>query len=154
MKLAMTWATAAALFAVPLAQAGSLSGTAEVLDGARLRVGGQVVSLTGIAAPLPGDACMVRARRMDCGILARAGLMDITAGATVDCRKAGAAGHVCTADGFDLSFGQIHAGWAVAVPGAPAAYLQKMAEARARKRGLWAARGLDGSGPYALSVKR
>ena len=153
MKLLAFFTFSASIAMASPALAEPISGTAQVIDGTRMRIAGQEVTLNAIAAPRLGESCLVRSRQMDCGKLARAGLMDITAGARVECRPAGNTGHLCTADGYDLSFGQLHAGWAVALPGAPKAYRDKMAEAHQRKRGLWAARSLDDSAPYALQVK-
>jgi endonuclease YncB( thermonuclease family) len=132
----------------------ALKGTARAIDGARLSVAGQDVRLADIAVPEMGSACLVRGKTFDCGRLAWAGLMDITAGAQVICRKAGAHAHRCAADGYDLSYGQLHAGWAVALDGAPDGYRSKMDEARQRKRGLWAARSPCGGKPFTSLLTR
>ena len=132
----------------------ALKGTAQAIDGARLTVAGMEVRLADIVVPEMGSECLVSGKTLDCGRLAWAGLMDITAGAQVICRKAGEHAHRCAADGYDLSYGQLHAGWAVVIDGAPDAYKSKMNEARERKRGLWAARDVSNAKPFASLLTR
>lgn len=132
-----------------LAQTSTVDGLPEVLDGRRMVVAGQEVSLAGIEVPALGEPCRIGGKTLDCGRLARAGLMDLVVGGEVRCVPAGSGGHRCEADGYDIAFGLIHAGWAVPAAGAPAHYLAKMEEARKRGRGLWSAKPAitDGRSP-------
>ncbi len=111
-----------------------------VVDGDTLLVDGKIRNLVGVRAPRLGERCRVRGRQRDCGLIARASLLDMTAGATVVCKRvsaAPAARYRCLADGYDLSEGIVHTGWARALPDAPARYRDIMREAQARKRGMW-----------------
>ena len=115
-----------------------------------MEVAGKKLTLAHIAVPTIGSACRWRGKPFDCGELARAGLMDLTAGAIVSCRSA-AGGHICVSGGYDLAFGLIHAGWAVPLTDAPRAYFDKMRQAERRGRGLWnAVDSSGGSVPAAL----
>ena len=136
------------------AQSQPLQGPFIVIDGSTMRINGTVVRLADIAVPVIGERCIWHNKTLDCGVLARAGLMDITAGATVECKPAGNDRHRCFAGDFDLGFGMIHAGWAIALPGAPSHYQARMQQARDKKRALWSATDLDGSPEYALQLKR
>jgi endonuclease YncB( thermonuclease family) len=112
-----------------------------VIDGNRLEIGGREIRLAGIVAPELGQACLLYGKRRDCGLVARSGLLDLTAGATVTCMPAsevdGAAAYRCTAGGYDLSEGMVYTGWAVPLEGAPQAYWRVLDGARARPRGFW-----------------
>jgi endonuclease YncB( thermonuclease family) len=125
------------------AAAESLSGPVKVIDAANLRVGGQLVRLHGIAAPMPGDRCALRGVTMRCGRIATTALMDLTAGASVQCQthgKPSAEGiylATCKANGYDLSEGMVYTGWARPAKGAPSRYRDIEAGARKRGRGLW-----------------
>ena len=108
-----------------------------VVDGNRIQIDGQELRLDGIIAPALGRQCMLGGKARDCGLIAKSGLLDLTAGATVTCRKAGADTHRCTADGYDLSEGMVYTGWAVPLDGAPKAYWRVLQGARERPRGFW-----------------
>ena len=105
-----------------------------VVDGNRLSINGRTIRLTGIIAPEPGRMCVLFGKERDCGIIAKAGLSDLTAGATIVCHKAadveGAPAHRCTAGGYDLSEGMVYTGWAVPLEGAPKAYWRVLDGAR------------------------
>ena len=111
--------------------------TFTIVDGNRIVIDGREFRLDGIIAPELGRQCMLGGKARDCGLIARAGLLDLTAGATVTCRKAGADTHRCTADGYDLSEGMVYTGWAVPLDGAPKAYWRVLKGARERPRGFW-----------------
>ncbi|NNE21433.1 MAG: thermonuclease family protein [Rhizobiales bacterium] len=127
------------------ASAGELQGSVEVIDGSTMLVAGQTVHLADIVVPPIGSKCVWRGQPLDCGVLARAGLKDITAGANVVCIPVGANAHRCKDGSFDLAFGLIHAGWAVPVENAPGHYHKKMQDAKQHKRALWSARDVDGT---------
>jgi endonuclease YncB( thermonuclease family) len=125
------------------AQAETLSGRVKVIDATNMRVGQQLVRLYGIAAPKASDRCPLRSVTIKCGRIATTTLMDLTAGAKVICESHGdpnAKGiHLatCKANGYDLSEGMIHTGWARPIKGAPAHYRAIEAGAKKRGRGLW-----------------
>ncbi len=120
-----------------------LSGPVKVIDAANLRFGEQLVRLHGIAAPKPGDRCPLRSVTIRCGRIATTALMDLTAGASVECKTHGDPNAMgvylatCKANGYDLSEGMVYTGWARPVKGAPAHYRKVEAGARKRGRGLW-----------------
>ena len=153
MKRILSLLAIIAVVTTATARAETLRGTGAVTDGANLVVAGVKVQLDGISVPATGDICQLKGKHLDCGRLARAGLMDITAGAEVVCENISASTYRCTAGRYDISYGQIHAGWAVALNTAPEHYHRKMDNARERQRGLWAARSLDNSQIYALTLK-
>ena len=130
-------------FVVAPAAAEMLSGPVKVIDAANLRVGGQLVRLQGIAAPESGDRCPLRTVTIKCGRIATTALMDLTAGAKVQCEphgKPNAKGvylATCKANGYDLSEGMVYTGWARPVKGSPKRYRAIEAGARKRGRGLW-----------------
>ncbi len=131
----------AAMLAFTLAplSAGSRAGEIRVIDGGRIEVGGTVHTLYGIKAPALGEMCQVRGNRHDCGILARAGLMDLTAGAKVNCKPSNSEPQKsrCLSDGYDLSEGMVYTGWAVVLPQSPKRLQTLMKEAKAGRRGMW-----------------
>jgi endonuclease YncB( thermonuclease family) len=120
----------------PVASAGN---EVRVIDGGRIAVAGIVHVLYGISAPEPGVRCRLRGRTRDCGGIARAGLMDLTAGGQVACRPAPAhpGKSLCRSDGHDLSEGMIHTGWARASADAPRHLEELMIVACRHHRGLW-----------------
>ena len=140
------------LFA-PIGEAGQqipVRGQAQIVDGDSLKVAGRSFDLDGIDAPELGQRCRKRERLYDCGSLAQAALMDLTAGVEVECRAisngAGGAGDWaparCSAGGYDLSEGMVYTGWALLPPGepggsAPVAFGAIQAQADAKQRGLW-----------------
>ena len=109
----------------------------KVPDGNHVLINDSRYRLTGIEAPMPGEKCHLRGKLRDCGIIARAALMDLTAGATLVCRSTGDASYRCRADGYDLSEGMAYTGWAVTRPGAARRYGAVMRQARRKKRGFW-----------------
>lgn len=137
-------AVAVVLIAGP-AGADEVRGPVEVIDGSTMLVAGQTVRLADIVVPPLGSKCVWRGKPLDCGVLARAGLKDITAGAEVVCIPVDANAHRCKDGSFDLAFGLIHAGWAVPVSDAPGHYHKKMQDAKEHKRALWGAHGEEGT---------
>lgn len=69
-----------------------ISGTARVIDGDTLAIGGVRLSLAGVDAAEPGQRCARGEKLVDCGIAARAQLSDLTAGVTVSCVMLGLGG--------------------------------------------------------------
>jgi endonuclease YncB( thermonuclease family) len=111
----------------------------EIIDGDTLLVDGREVSLFGVDAPELGALCRLGSDESDCGVLARAALLDLTAGAEVICSPAGGTpGKVlCRANGYDLSEGMIYTGWAKALPGEGRRYMALEGRARDAERGFW-----------------
>lgn len=124
-----------------------ISGTARVIDGDTLAIGGVRLSLVGVDAAEAGQRCARDDRLVDCGIAARAQLSDLTAGVTVSCVMLGlgdpahdaveGTGAHCAADGYDLSEGMVYTGWALVEPGAAPLYRNLERAAEAAGRGLW-----------------
>ena len=127
------------------AETSTIRGIPEVLDGHRMVVAGEEIVLADIEVPRLGEPCRIRGNPLDCGRLARAGLMDIVAGAEVACAALPKGGHRCVASRYDVAFGLVHAGWAVPAEDAPAHYHSKMREAQAHRRGLWSAQPATGN---------
>ncbi|MBW6398172.1 thermonuclease family protein [Roseomonas sp. HJA6] len=114
-----------------------------VVDGETLALGEQVVRLSGMAAPMRGEACQrANGDRFDCGGASAAALMRLVAGRPVTCRITGrdAFGRgigQCEAGGADLGRSLVGGGYAIATGSA-----MRGAEAAARqgRNGLWANR--------------
>ena len=109
-----------------------------VIDGDTLRLGGRVIRLAGIEAPVRGDLCR---GGTDCGGAATMLLAGLVRDRRIDCRLTGNDGMgrpygACDVNGTDLSSAVVASGWARARPDAPA--LADL-ELRARKQGagLW-----------------
>ena len=130
------------------AAAEELVGAAIVIDGQTIEVSGRRLVLSGIVAPALDQTCEWPGQIIRCGEMARAALMDLTAGVELRCdidRSAGITGDdgqgvaraLCYADGFDIGLNMVHTGWAMAAPAAPTAYAGKQREARVAGRGLW-----------------
>lgn len=136
----------------------SLSAQAEpltVLDGDTIELAGRVIDLAGIDAPEFGQRCRRGNTEVDCGMIARTQLLDLTAGAEVTCnldkadiRAGWPTVAVCHSGGYDLSEGMLHTGWALTHPEATASarYSQVQAASREAGRGLW---GFDFVEPWA-----
>lgn len=128
----------AGLFSVFLAGSAH-AGSADVLNGGRLTVDGVTHVLYGIKSPALGEQCQLRGKSRDCGVLARAGLKDLTAGATVICKPSKVAPDAskCLSDGYDLSEGMVYTGWAVPLPAAPQRLHKLMKRAKTKRHGMW-----------------
>ncbi len=155
----MKYLTALALSAVSLSPAlaeqfSAAPGKYEVEDGMTIALAGERITLRHISAPPMGTACVLRGKERDCGLISRSSLMDLSAGATIKCRRGeDGLGH-CTAGGFDLAENMVYTGWAVPNAGAPARYWVQMAGAKARKRGFWRAEFRPEWPPRQAALKR
>jgi endonuclease YncB( thermonuclease family) len=135
----------AACMAQPRAAPAQLRGTPQVISGDLIELEGQRLRLAGIDAPEPGQRCLLRERLYDCGALARAALLDLTAGVEVICRplEPGPAATLtarCSAQGYDLSEGMVYTGWALIPPAVGTTYAAQQAQAKAAGHGLWRGR--------------
>lgn len=120
----------------------TLTGTSRIIDGDTLEVAGRKVDLQGIDAPELGQTCRWPNKEIDCGLIAKSALMDLTAGSDVVCQvggesRNGAALGICRASGYDLAEGMAHTGWALAQEDAPQRYRAAMDGARKAGRALW-----------------
>ncbi len=115
-------------------KAGPARETANVIDAQQLELAGKRWRLPHIHTPRPGDVCAFKDRQIDCGLIAKTALQDLTAGAVVVCDTSDG---LCRAGGYDLSEGMIYTGWARAAKDAPAKYKKLEKDAKARRRGLW-----------------
>mgnify|MGYP000503877944 CR=1 FL=1 len=104
-----------------------------IIDGSTVHVAGETYQLRHIRVPRPGDMCRRGNQSLDCGLIAKAQLIDITVGSAIQCDRQ-ATGDRCRAGGYDLSYGMVHAGWARA---RHASLRSVEAKARKARRGLW-----------------
>ena len=120
-KLQWLLALAAAMALTTPVSAGEASGTATVVDGETLILGGKAFRLTGIDAPEAGQECWLTSKLFDCYEVSGAALTDLVMGAQVTCKPLedfGAAPLArCFADGYDLSEGMTYTGLGPGRPG-------------------------------------
>jgi endonuclease YncB( thermonuclease family) len=122
--------------------AAELKGPAEIIDAQTLIIGDKTIWLGSVETPRPGDTCAYEDRQIDCGLIAKTGLQDLTAGATVVCKtttekSVGVWLGRCHAGDYDLSEGLIYTGWGRASKDA-SVYLKNLeAQSKDKKRGLW-----------------
>lgn len=120
--------------------------TAKAITGDRIELAGKQYCLAEIDAPEPAQQCtLANGKPYNCGRIATTALMDLLAGASVQCTPTkkylnGCALAYCKADGFDLSANMVHTGWALAAPEARGRYTTIEGKAKAGKRGLWRGR--------------
>lgn len=141
-KLSLLLVSAAALLVAAPASAETITGASRIIDGDSLEVAGRKVDLLGVDAPELGQTCNWPNKVIDCGLIAKSALMDLTAGVPVVCDieaepSGGNALGVCRAAGYDLAEGMAHTGWALALDDAPQRYKTAMAGARQAGRALW-----------------
>ncbi len=131
-----------------------ITGRPKIIDGDTIELQGQAIRLYGIDAPELGQACTIKERTYDCGMVARTALLDLTAGVAVTCKVVSAkvvsaepgraAGEAkpgrCFAQGYDLSEGLAYPGWALALREVAERYLVFEERAQAAGRGLWKGR--------------
>ena len=136
--------TALLLVTTPVS-AETLTGASRIIDGDSLEVAGRKIDLQGVDAPELGQTCSWPKKEIDCGLIAKSALMDLTAGASVVCdietqAADGNALGVCRAAGYDLAEGMAHTGWAMATDDAPRRYKTAMLGAQNAGRALWRGR--------------
>ena len=144
-KIPFVSACAALCLAAAPVWAETITGASRIIDGDSLEVAGQEIDLQGVDAPEMDQTCSWPKKQINCGLIAKSALMDLTAGATVVCdieavQGNGVALGVCRAAGYDLAEGMAHTGWAVATEDAPSHYKAAMAGAQTAERALWKGR--------------
>ncbi|QDM41938.1 thermonuclease family protein [Altererythrobacter sp. TH136] len=110
-----------ALAATTSAQAGTLSGQPQVIDGDTLEISGQRVRLFGIDAPELSQTCNRSGQAWECGKAAREHLAGMISTAQVTCSGAekdtyGRLVAVCQVSGVDLNGGDGRGGLGYCVP--------------------------------------
>jgi len=141
----IAFAAATLLEMAPTAHAQVLTGRAVVIDGGTLEVRGQRVGLSGIAQVADDHVCVrTDDERWRCGPRALNALEEFLEESVVSCvmRDSDAQGHAvatCSAGGLDLSLWLLRNGLAMTSSAASGRYLRAQDEARAARRGLWAA---------------
>lgn len=139
-------AVASLMLAASAAAAPELRGTARVVDGDTIALGGVNLRLFGIDAPERDQTCEKNGESWACGGFARATLQALVAGRDVQCRvvqKADRHGRPvvrCAVAGADLARDMVKAGAAVAYLRYSRHYVADEAQARAARRGIWAGR--------------
>lgn len=118
---------------VTISPAGAGENHDRIIDGGTIALAGETYHLRHISVPRPGEMCRRGNQSLDCGLIAKAQLIDITIGGAIQCDRQ-ATGDRCRAGGYDLSYGMVHAGWARA---RHPSLLKVEAEARKAGRGLW-----------------
>ena len=118
------------------------SGTARVIDGDTIDIGGTRIRLHGIDAPESGQACTVGTRRWNCGLQATAALRGLIDGRPVHCTISdrdhyGREIAVCSVSGTDINAWMVYGGWALAYRRYSRDYIRHEDRARAGHLGIW-----------------
>ncbi len=118
-----------------------VSGSAVVIDGDTIEVGGIRIRLYGIDAPESGQTCVVGGKSWQCGRRATRALRDRIANRRVTCEErdwdGGRTVAVCRLGGSDLNDWMVSEGWVLAYQRYSRNYVAQEASARASRRGLW-----------------
>ena len=122
--------------------AGVVTGSARVIDGDTLDVGGVRMRLHGIDAPESGQRCRAGGKRWSCGREATRALAGRIGGRSIECQKRdrdryGRVVAACSASGRDLNAWMVAEGWAFAYRRYSNAYVGEESAARAARRGVW-----------------
>ena len=115
------------------------AGEVYVLSGDRISITQKAYCLAGIQAPVIGQTCQrANGRNFDCGHIFKTALMDLTAGAKVQCKAIQETTSCtiakCSTDGFDLSRNMIHTGLAL---GVDHQFHDVQERAKSKEHGLW-----------------
>ena len=128
---------------VRVAQAVSaVTGSARVIDGDTLDVGGVRIRLHGIDAPESGQSCRAGGNRWSCGREATRALAGRIGGRPIACQERDRDRYervvaVSRASGMDLNAWMVAEGWAFAYRRYSKAYDGEESAARAARRGVW-----------------
>jgi endonuclease YncB( thermonuclease family) len=121
----------------------AISGSAAVIDGDTIDIGGERIRLEGIDAPETGQSCGRKwVGHWDCGQGATRLLIELTKDRDVTCvargrDKYGRTLGVCSAGGLDLNAEMVRRGMAWAFLKYSRTYVEVEAEARALRVGIW-----------------
>lgn len=121
-----------------------VSGSARVVDGDTLDIGGQRIRLEGIDAPELGQTCTREvAGTWDCGTAAMKALRELVDGKSVTCDRSGTDKYgrmlgFCFVDGIELNRRLVEDGHAWAFVKYSARYVAEENAARAARRGIFA----------------
>lgn len=132
----------AAISLPTLAAANVIEGTAEVIDGDSLRVGGTEVRLFGVDAPEYTQTCFDDGAAVPCGAMAKDALEGLIGGGLLTCvshdtDKYGRAVARCRTSGIDVGDALVASGWATAFRRYSDEYVATEARARASRAGIW-----------------
>lgn len=131
-----------ALGIATLAHAQTIEGTATVIDGDSLKVGGTNVRLFGIDAPEYSQTCFSNGSSVPCGVMAKDTLEGMIGGSILTCFRRGVDTYgrtvaVCRTSGVDVAGALVEAGWAIAFRRYSDDYVATEARARAARAGIW-----------------
>ena len=129
---------ALALLAVPAMAAEKITGKAEVIDGATLKIAGRAVKLAGVLAPPVDLVCHTkRGRPYDCGRLAPKALFDMVRGQEIACTLEGTGAAHCMAGFLSVNENLVMSGRVMAAPDAGARIMRAAKAAKHLNEGLW-----------------
>jgi len=128
---------------ISLAEAATLTGRAEIVDGDTIKVGSIPVRLDGIDAPEDRQTCERGGNSYACGKQATKALANLIAGQPVQCEierrdTYGRALGICTVANTELNGSMVRGGWALAFVKYSDRYAADQAEAEKAKVGIWA----------------
>lgn len=129
--------------ALSVAEHGTLSGRARVIDGDTLEIDGRHIRLEGIDAPEMGQTCGRHSiGSWKCGSAAADRLAALVAKRSVSCESRGNDKYgrmlgICFIDGNDLNAQMVREGFAWAFVKYSQSYVRQEAEARVQHVGIW-----------------
>lgn len=138
------WPLLALAFLALAFPAHAIEGTARVIDGDTIAVGGKRIRLQGIDAPEARQKCTRSGSMWRCGWAATAALRGFLGGQRVQCTGQGRDRNkrlvaVCRVNGEDIGAWMVRHGWALDYRRySKGRYAAEEAEAKAARRGLWA----------------
>ncbi len=139
------------------ASTAEISGSATVVDGDTLDIGGRRIRLEGIDAPEPAQTCSRRwVGSWDCGKAASKALGALINGRQVDCKGLGADKYdrtlaICWVKGLELNAAQVRSGMAWAFIKYSKTYVELEAAAKLAQAGVWQG---EAEAPWLFREKR